>query len=460
MQSRRLRTCPGCGKPKLTRTQIVWYQSFAYLAGFRAYVCLDCERRFLKRPTSRNRQGTDHSEVEWSPLHWKQVALLSGTVVGVVAIALTLALKPWADSADRVADGTITPPANPSQPVGDSDQSSDDLAMFAGDQREIDQPVRSAASGLEVVALKPVIEGDAPPVGPGLDDVLQEELVPFHLGDSLSVKSRNSTRLPGPYRRHPSAEGLDNPDRETRLAKYDLTVGIAMVAEPTPKPIPQLEQIQIAASLGAIDPVPLQSGDDNARDTTAGDSNAEESVTLSDGNPSSPDFDVILSRARELAAMRDYQAAIELYTQAIKLRPEEPLPFNLRGIAHVYLKHYEAAINDYDRAILLAPDVAATFNNRGNVFLRMKKFELARSDYTRCLELEPGNSVAYDNRGIVHSHLGDYQAAITDHTESLRLNNKNATAYHNRGVAYYRAGNKSLAEADFAKARELLQRSR
>ena len=148
----------------------------------------------------------------------------------------------------------------------------------------------------------------------------------------------------------------------------------------------------------------------------------------------------------------NYQEAIENYTQAIKLDPNNAYAYFNRGVAKAKLKGYPEAIKDYTEAIRLDPNSAEAYYNRGGVKSDLGDYQEARKDYDKAIEIDPKNAPAYNNRGIAKALLKDYQGAIQDLTEAIRLHPKSAQAYYNRGNAKALLEDYQGAIKDFTKA--------
>ncbi|PRW77547.1 tetratricopeptide repeat protein, partial [Pseudomonas fluorescens] len=63
---------------------------------------------------------------------------------------------------------------------------------------------------------------------------------------------------------------------------------------------------------------------------------------------------------------KDYQAAVNSFTEAIALNPTDDRFYNVRGSAFMQLDNYANALADYNEAIRLNPTVAKYFYNRAN----------------------------------------------------------------------------------------------
>ncbi|EZA59068.1 hypothetical protein DMN91_008160 [Ooceraea biroi] len=77
---------------------------------------------------------------------------------------------------------------------------------------------------------------------------------------------------------------------------------------------------------------------------------------------------------------KDYEKAIQLYTEAIVLNPQAALLYAKRGQIFLLLNKPNACIRDCDRALELNPDSAAAHKFRGRACHLLGKFEEAAND--------------------------------------------------------------------------------
>lgn len=85
----------------------------------------------------------------------------------------------------------------------------------------------------------------------------------------------------------------------------------------------------------------------------------------------------------------DWNAVIRLTTDAIKVDPEFPWPYSMRGAAYNAKKQYALAIADLTKAIELAPDFAPAFINRGISNMYLERYKEAGMDLREALKLAP-----------------------------------------------------------------------
>jgi tetratricopeptide (TPR) repeat protein len=92
---------------------------------------------------------------------------------------------------------------------------------------------------------------------------------------------------------------------------------------------------------------------------------------------------------------RDPNSAIELFTHALNIDPNNSNTYHARGLAYHQLGRYTAALNDYGRAINLYPDDAEYYNARGNTYYAMNKLAKAKQDWEKACEM--GSKQACEN---------------------------------------------------------------
>lgn len=165
--------------------------------------------------------------------------------------------------------------------------------------------------------------------------------------------------------------------------------------------------------------------------------------------------DAYINRGAACIKGGKHDLAIENCNKAIQLRPDYALTYSNRGVAYHGKGEHDFAISDYDKAIKLNPNYADAYNNRGNAYKAKRKYNLAIADYDQAIELKSDYAEAYNNRGNTYGNKGEYDKAITDYTKAIELNTEFPDAYHSRGVAYYNKKDFDRAIKDYTKAIEL-----
>jgi tetratricopeptide (TPR) repeat protein len=149
---------------------------------------------------------------------------------------------------------------------------------------------------------------------------------------------------------------------------------------------------------------------------------------------------------------RVYEQAIEDFTQALRLDPNNVNIYGERGVTYAQKGDSDRAITDYNQAIRLNPNLAEAYISRGIAYAQKGDNDRAIADYNQAIRLNSNIAEAYNNCGIAYAEKGDSDRAIADYNQAIRLDRNNAPAYVNRGIAYYLKKNYNRAIADYDQA--------
>jgi tetratricopeptide (TPR) repeat protein len=117
----------------------------------------------------------------------------------------------------------------------------------------------------------------------------------------------------------------------------------------------------------------------------------------------------------------ELRGAVEAYTEAIVLKPEEIRSYFSRGIVYIQLGMLDKAINDYNTVIALNPDYTEAYHNRGRAYLQKGQFDLSILDCSTALDLDPHMATAYHTRGKAYKGKGLVELAKKDFQKSCVL---------------------------------------
>jgi tetratricopeptide (TPR) repeat protein len=104
--------------------------------------------------------------------------------------------------------------------------------------------------------------------------------------------------------------------------------------------------------------------------------------------------------------------------------------------------------------------LAEAYHSRGIAYRFKGDYEHAIQDYGQAIKLNGKFVMAFTNRGVAYDKKGEYDRAIADFDQAIKLNPAYANAYTNRSSTKRAAGDKAGADADQAKARELLVKAK
>lgn len=120
----------------------------------------------------------------------------------------------------------------------------------------------------------------------------------------------------------------------------------------------------------------------------------------------------------------DVMGAVEAYTEAIILEPEEPRSYFNRGIVYIKMGEHDKAIDDCNKVIALDPGYAEAYNNRGWAYFQKGLFDRAIQDCNQALLLDPNMAAAYHTRGMAYKGKGLLDMAKNDFQKSCKLGDK------------------------------------
>ena len=149
--------------------------------------------------------------------------------------------------------------------------------------------------------------------------------------------------------------------------------------------------------------------------------------------------------------VKKYDQAEENFQRAVELNPKFWKAHNSLGIIYDYQKRYDLAIQEYSAAISLRPDNGLLYNNLGVSYGMAGENEKAINAFNKALETEYSGSKVYNNLGLVLAKSGRYDEAL----ETFRKGGGEAHAYNNLGCIYLKQGEFDKAISCFEKAIEI-----
>ena len=139
------------------------------------------------------------------------------------------------------------------------------------------------------------------------------------------------------------------------------------------------------------------------------------------------------------------QKALSYTSRMLVQFPNSVILYNISGASNAGLMQFDAAIDSYKKAIKIKPDYADAYNNMGAVLKDKGDLEAAIDSCKKALKIKPEYAEAYINMGNALHEKGDLEAAIDSYKKALKINSNHADAYYNMGNALQDKG--SLEEA-------------
>lgn len=145
-----------------------------------------------------------------------------------------------------------------------------------------------------------------------------------------------------------------------------------------------------------------------------------------------------------------FEEAVELYSEALQIWPENVAALTGRAHAFLQLEATQRALTDAHNALALEPDNVAARMVRGLVLTKSQDYAGAIDDFSAIVALEPENAAALAHRGFAHLLLGNDGAAGRDFEASIKLDSVQGEAIALRvGVLRWQQGRLSEAAQHF-----------
>ena len=115
----------------------------------------------------------------------------------------------------------------------------------------------------------------------------------------------------------------------------------------------------------------------------------------------------VFEKGLALIKARQYDKAIEAFSEVIEMIPEDFEAYNYRGVARAYQKDYDNAIDDYTRALKIKPGYAEALNNRGYAWVKKGMLDKALDDFSGAIRLQPTFLDAYNSKAWILATSSD-----------------------------------------------------
>ena len=132
-------------------------------------------------------------------------------------------------------------------------------------------------------------------------------------------------------------------------------------------------------------------------------------------------------------------------TEMLEQFPHSPILYDLSGAANAGLRQFDAAIENYSMALKIGPDSAEIYNNMGIALSNTGDLKAAIKSFKQALRVNPAFAEAHSNMGNVLKNQGDLQVAIDSFKQAIKINPDVAAFYYNISEALYQFGDVDAA---------------
>jgi tetratricopeptide (TPR) repeat protein len=140
----------------------------------------------------------------------------------------------------------------------------------------------------------------------------------------------------------------------------------------------------------------------------------------------------ILIQANRATLERNFDEAIRLYGQFIKLNPTDFRGYFNRGTTEYNAARYDDAVRDFTQTLSLNPIYKEAYYFRGLCYVEQKKYSLALVDYNKILDKDPGNVSFLKLRSDAYIGQGQNDLALKDLDLALSVDKLSGDLYKRR----------------------------
>lgn len=139
------------------------------------------------------------------------------------------------------------------------------------------------------------------------------------------------------------------------------------------------------------------------------------------------------NRANAYLGLKDFDAALADYAEAIRLNPKLGLNRTNRGLLYEKMGEPDKAMAEYEEAIRVDPKYFNAYQRKGALLIDRSEYAKAVEVYSKALEVSPFSALAFAQRARCYKSLEEYDRAIFDYSEAIKLNPVAAATYR-KGV--------------------------
>jgi Flp pilus assembly protein TadD len=176
----------------------------------------------------------------------------------------------------------------------------------------------------------------------------------------------------------------------------------------------------------------------------------EELVRLDKSNP-----DLLFALGSMLNLQKDWQDAIPVLTEVVRLAPNFQYPHEQLAFAYYRIGVPSAALREADAALALRASDPDAHKFLGLAYLRMQDFKNADREFNEALKLKPDYSLVIADLALSASNQGRERDAIKLYEKAVSIDPKNADFYYGEGISYKNLHQVDDAIAAYKKAKSL-----
>jgi tetratricopeptide (TPR) repeat protein len=118
----------------------------------------------------------------------------------------------------------------------------------------------------------------------------------------------------------------------------------------------------------------------------------------------------------------DWKNALPLIEKTASMAPDSSDVYLKKGIIQAALGKPMEAVADFSQAIKLKSNNPDAFYNRGNIYFQQKNYTEANTDFEKSIEINPNFGKAYYALGLSYYYANQKDKACISIKQAMRLN--------------------------------------
>ena len=127
----------------------------------------------------------------------------------------------------------------------------------------------------------------------------------------------------------------------------------------------------------------------------------------------------------------NFGISIDLLNEILAADPADRMALLARGSVHLKMKHAADAIEDFSEALRLNPNHPKGYHLRGLAKEILGDDDAALKDFTKAIEIDPDYGAAYYSRATLLTKIGQEDPAAEDMKMVTQLSNINIESFAN-----------------------------
>lgn len=157
---------------------------------------------------------------------------------------------------------------------------------------------------------------------------------------------------------------------------------------------------------------------------------------------------ILFEKANKKLNSQQYEAAIGLYDEILKMNPDVMQVYHNRGVAYYESGHPVLALADYNHVLNSDPENFELYFNRAKTYLDLGRYESCKEDVDLLKRQYPDTALVYFIEGLLNHQIDNNIAAVESFSQAISIDQNNGETFANRGMAYFALEDYENAESD------------